>query len=128
MEYFVEVEGGVRVATEEELANVAVALFTMNEAGNMVAVDRSLLPTAIDATTPASTASATDPVVTEQPPVVSASSVPGAEGEADAQEDEISEPTEAERFEALVETTVDILHSKGWAFGNALQELVNRFK
>ena len=113
MEYFVRVEEGVRPATEAELADVAVVLYTTDEAGNLVEVDRGLLPAAIDATTPASTAPTTD--------------TPEGNKDADSAE-EISEPTEDERFSALVETTVDILHSKGWAFGNELQELINRFK
>jgi hypothetical protein len=128
MEYFVKVEGGVRMATEAELADVAVELYTTNEAGNLVAVDRSLLPVTVDVTTPASTAPAAAPAQSDALPATTESTQPDALPPAPTTEDEISEPTEDERFSALVETTVDILHTKGWAFGNELQALINRFK
>jgi hypothetical protein len=100
MEYFVKVKDEVLVANEAELAEVTVQLYTKDAEGNLVEVDRSPLPTAVDTTTPASTAPA----------------------------EEISEPTEDERFSVLIETAVDILHSKGWAFGNELQALINRWQ
>ena len=115
MEYFVKVKDEVLTANEAELAEVTVQLYTKDAEGNLVEVDRSLLPTAIDATTPASTAPATDPAKVTDAPVVET-------------KEEVSEPTEDERFSALVETTVDLLHSKGWAFGNELQHLINRWQ